>query len=369
MYNFLRTFHAVAVICELNPPHGGHLALFRKIRAITDAPIVAVMSGNFVQRGEPAIFPKRDRALAALRLGAELVIELPVGFALSSAERFALGGVALADAIGADALAFGCECGELEPLARIADVLDSRDAETLTREYIAAGESFAAARSHAVETLLGDGAEPIRGTNNMLAVEYLRAIRRCGGGITPIALPREPDVSSSAIRERIKRGGETDIAVPPVFPENLDVAVLSRLRNMDIGELRLVPNSGDGATERLMRAAATAGSLTELENAVKTKRYTMSRVRRLILGAAIGLRQVETPPYVRALAISGRGAALLRDSTLPVVTKPTAARKLGGVVADSIETESRATDLYALGYADTTMRRGGSEWRYTPIVE
>jgi predicted nucleotidyltransferase len=321
----------IAVICELNPPHSGHERLAAEVREKhSECAVIAVMSGNFVQRGEPAIYPKHVRAAAALDIGFDLVIELPAALALQSAEGFARAGVALAAAVGADTLAFGAECGDLAVLKTAAA---SRDSDS-----------------------------PImRSPNNLLAVEYIRAAR--GLNLDFLCVRREPGVSASAEREKIRKSGDTDA----MLPEKLDVAVLSRLRRMTAEDFLKIRGGTDGVAERTAKFAGSAASLAELADAIKTKRHLHSRIRRFILASALGItREMSVEPqYLRVLAANARGRAALREieenAALPLVTKPADAREL-------LAFESDATDLYNLGYADAKNRAGGAEWKISPVI-
>jgi predicted nucleotidyltransferase len=352
---------------ELNPPHSGHEKVVAAARkSLGGGAVVAVMSGNFVQRGEPAVFPKHARARAALDIGVDLVLELPTAYALSSSEGFARAGVALLLSTGVvQAIAFGSESGDIDALKKCAAACSSEACEEATREALTRGLSYGAARQSALEALLGGGADIMRSPNNLLGVEYLRAAERLGAAPEFICVRREPGVSATAARGEL-RGVENTALGVPMFPENLDIAILSRLRAMTADEWGRVRGGGDGLAERAARYCGMGGSVAEVASLIKTRRYAMSRVRRFLLCAAIGIRDdlPETPRYIRVLAANATGCALLREiaeeSALPVITKPSASRLL--------ELEAAATDLYNLGYADAAMRAGGAEWKLSPII-
>ncbi|MDR1065163.1 MAG: nucleotidyltransferase family protein, partial [Oscillospiraceae bacterium] len=337
---------AVGIICELNPAHGGHAELISKTRAAhPGAAIIAAMSPNFVQRGEPAIYSKIRRAVSALELGVDLVIELPTPFALLSAEGFARAGVSLLYSTGVvGALAFGSESGEIETLVRAAGILSSEACEGLTRRGLALGKSYGAARRSAFGELSG-GSDILELPKNMLGIEYIRAARAQNAGLDFFCVKREPGISSALIRLGLRESGDDDI----MLPEMLDGAILSRLRVMTAADFKKISGAGDGIAERAAKYARTAGSFADAAAAVKTKRYTLSRVRRFLLRAALGIRegQPETPPYIRVLAAAGAGRALLREisraSSLPVITKPALGRRLGGEIARLLELEAAAT--------------------------
>ncbi|MDR2615077.1 MAG: nucleotidyltransferase family protein [Oscillospiraceae bacterium] len=371
-YEKERGMYAVGIICELNPAHAGHGELISKTRsAYPGAAVVAALSPNFVQRGEPAVYSKLVRARDALRLGADLVIELPTPFALSSAESFARAGVSLLVSTGVvRAIAFGSESGGLSPLRRSAEILSSERCEELTRRGLRLGLSYGAARQAALEALY-DGAEILKSPNNMLGVEYIRAALAQNAPLEFFTVKRESDHSSSRLREILRARGAPDA----VFSEMLNDAVLSRLRVMTARDFAEIRGSGDGLAERAAKYARTAGSLRSAEEAVKTKRYASSRVRRFLLCAALGIRDdlPTSPPYIRVLAAGGAGRALLREikrsASLPVITKTSHARRLGGDIPRLFELEAAATDLYNLAYHDPERRAGGAEWRTSPVME
>ena len=373
MSKIKRKNHIIAVICELNPPHAGHANLVAQTRhAYPDGAVVAIMSPNFVQRGEPAIFAKHARAAAALDIGFDLVIELPMQFALSSAEGFARAGLALAVAIGANTLAFGAECGDLDALKRAADALNSEECEARTRAELALGASYARARQAALDAILGDGADVLRSPNNLLGIEYIRAAARIGAEFGFFVIRREAGVSATAERAKIRESGDA----VAMLPESLDVAVLSRLRTMSVDDFAQIVGGDDGVAERAARYAPTAASIDELAQSIKTKRHTMSRVKRFILASALGITRDDAaaPQYLRVLAANATGREVLRtaapvgdglspspNNALPVITKPAAAR-------DLLALEAAATDLYNLGQGDVALRKGGTEWRTSPIM-
>ena len=181
---------ALGMICEWNPFHLGHAWLLRELKRCYSLPVVCVMSGNFVQRGEPAVAEKRARAEMALRCGADVVFELPTVWAMASAERFARGGVALLRRTGVvTQVAFGSECGDAAALMRVAACLDGEDFRAALQRRLAGGDTFAVCRERAAAELLGEtDAALLREPNNILGIEYCRALR--GSGIGAVTLPR-----------------------------------------------------------------------------------------------------------------------------------------------------------------------------------
>lgn len=360
-----------AVIAELNPFHNGHAYLFSRARAAGGTHIAVVMSGNFTQRGEPAIYDKWTRTRAALLGGADLVAELPLPQSTAGARRFARGGVAIAAALGAEKLVFGSECGELPPLYRAAEAVEDPAVRECVRRRMKAGVTFAAAREAAVREIYGgETAGILREPNNVLAVEYLLALR--GTGILPETFPRVGTAhdasapsgtyaSASLLRAHITAGEGTGPYVPdasvytgaPVcLPKALEVPLLSRLRAFDGWDS--LPECTEGIERRLYAASRRARTLEELYALAKTKRYTLARLRRLALCAYLGVTEemsAAPPPYVHLLGCTERGRALLhkvaRDG-VPVNASLSRLARTGEAAARLARLEATADDQYAL---------------------
>lgn len=372
------------VVAEYNPFHSGHSYHLARTREAlgADAAVVAVMSGNFVQRGECAIFDKWSRARSALKGGADLVLELPTVWAASSAEHFAWGAVGILKEAGADALSFGSESGDADGLAQVAACLDSEVFQAGLRRFLEEGMSFAACRQAVVRGLLGDGpAALLSGPNDNLGAEYLKAARRLGWTPEVIAVrrvgaghdggdhPRYP--SASHLREQIWSGELT--AEDPASLRYAQRAALARLRTMELEGFEALPDSGEGLAQRLYRAARQGTTLEEICDLAKTKRYAHSRIRRMALWAFLGLTATdvpERPPYLRVLGLSVRGREVLRrikkTAALPIITKPAHAKALDEPGRRLFELEARCTDLYAL--CQKKVVPCGAEWITDPVV-
>ena len=378
------------IVAEYNPFHRGHawhIAETRR-RLGGDAPVVCVMSGHWVQRGECALADKWLRAALALDRGADLVVELPTPWAMASAESFARGAVALLAATGVvNVLSFGSETGELAPLEEAAAALDAPDYPERLRAALGRGLSFPAARQEAA------GAACLSAPNNNLGVEYLRSLRALGSTIRPLTVPRQGAghdgpaaggfASASELR-RLLRAGRGEEAAPYLTApwsgeladmQHIERAVLARLRTMGEGDWAALPDGGgaEGLPSRLAKAAREAVSLEDFYARAKTRRYPHARLRRLALAAFLGLRAAErpaAPPYVRVLGLGGRGRALLRKMKdtcpLPVIVKPAQARELDGPARTLFESEARYTDLYGLCFP--APRPCGAEWIHSPVV-
>lgn len=378
-----------AVIAEYNPFHNGHAFQLAALRRGLggDGAVVVVMSPDFVQRGEPACLEKRLRAQAALEHGADLVVELPLPYAMASAERFAFGGVALCQAMGCvDLLCFGSEAGQLEPLLELARLLEDPALEEPLRRQLAQGRTFAQARQRALEELAGAGtAALLSQPNNTLGVEYLRQLARLGSSIRPMTLPREGTghhdgprgqfASASSLRRLWQEHGTEALA--PYVPEGAlslyscasqegrraqlslgERCVLSGLRQklgaLQAGDLPL-PDCSEGIENRLAKAVSSACSLEELAFAVKSKRYTLARVRRLIFSAWLEVPPelyFQAPPYLRILGMGPRGAEILhrmkQTASLPFGPSLAQLGRTSPQAAAFAALESRAADQWSL---------------------
>ena len=328
----------VGIVCEYNPFHLGHRKQIDSIREKFGANtgIICAMSGNYVQRGHPAVFDKTIRAEAAIRCGADLVVELPVTTSLSSAEGFAAGGVAVLSRL-CDGLCFGAETADLRQLLGTAEALLSEDFPKLLRRELDTGRSFPAARQAALEKMGLPGAI-LESPNNILAVEYCKAILRQSSPMQPLPIFREgsyhakeadfENPSAASLRIRLQNGLEISEYLPepagrvfagaPIHTlEAGQRAVLSRLRTMEDAEFEVLPFGSEGLWRKLMRESRTQATLEAIAAAVKSKRYTRSRIDRMILCAFLGITapmQEAEIPYVRVLAFNDRGREIINDA-------------------------------------------------------
>ena len=325
----------VGIVCEYNPFHLGHQKQIDIIREQfgLETGIICAMSGNYVQRGHPAVFDKSLRAEAAVRCGADLVVELPVTAALSSAEGFAEVGVSVLSRL-CDSLCFGAETPDARLLSETAQALLREDFSVLLRRMLDTGISFPAARQAALEAMGLPGAI-LEAPNNILAVEYCKAILRRSSSMKPCAIFREgsyhaekadrDNPSATSLRLRLQTGLGISEYLPKdagmVFAEapihTLDAgqrAILGKLRSMTDAEFEALPFGSEGLWRKLMQVSRCTASLEEIASAVKSKRYTRSRIDRMILCAFLGItaEMMEAEiPYVRVLAFNDRGRELL----------------------------------------------------------
>lgn len=368
----------VGIIAEFNPLHNGHKHLINEAKK--HGAVVCVISGNFVQRGDTAFFEKRLRTQVALSCGADLVIELPVCYSMSTAQNFALGGVSILNAIGCDTLMFGSECGDIESLIKTANVLCSQSFKDNLPQFLENGTTFASARQKAAEEC-GAPQNILSGANNNLAIEYIIAARSIGSKMNFKTIKRlgamhdsgdlsEKFASASALRKKIKADGfET---CKKHFPKEthalfenaeysdiyrLETAILSSLRSKTQSELSVLPDLSEGVENKLYAQIKKATSLDDLYEGLKVKRYTLARIRRLVLSAFLGIDNrlfLQTPPYMRVLGFNKNGEEILRQnketSPIPVVMRVGEIENLGDDAKYMFEIESRATDLYALSF-------------------
>ena len=325
------------IICEYNPLHLGHEKQLNMIRRENpDGGIVCLMSGNFVQRGKPAIVSKLARAEAAIRSGADLVLELPVTAALSSAEGFASEGVRILGGF-CDRLCFGAETGSADTLMDTAKVLLSPEFSEKLKEKLETGLSFPAARQAALEEM-GHSAALLCSPNDILATEYCKAILAQCSPMTPMVIRREggyhdtaPDSenpSATAVRELMLSTGAWLDYIPENAREvfrtaalhtraNGERAILAKLRTMTDEEFEALPYGSEGLWRKLMHACRKENTLEDILTAVKSKRYTRTRLDRMVMCAFLGLTQEDLAspaPYTRVLALNDRGRQILKTA-------------------------------------------------------
>lgn len=387
------------IICEYNPLHNGHLYHLEQTKRSlgTESAIVCVLSGNFVQRGEPAVLPKHVRAEMALRAGADLVLELPTVFAMSGAERFAAAGVELCDRLGVVThLSFGAEDADLAALRELASTALEHDTVAATLHELQTGISYAAARERALFARLKEKAALLQKPNNTLAVEYCKALQRRGSAIEPIAIDRRGaahdaasesgNPSASELRTllaagAVERAGARmpheaahllrDALAQGLTPDaqRLACSVMTKLRSMTCEAFADLPDVSEGLEFRLHEAVRASRTPEEVLQRAKTRRYPMARLRRMVMNAWLGIRAEDVPrvvPYARVLAFSEKGRPLLRTiaerEQIPLITRPSQAKKLPPEGAALFALEARCTELYQLVLRGWESCRPGDEW-------
>ena len=325
------------IICEYNPLHTGHKKQLDTVKAAhADDGIVCLMSGNYVQRGAPAIVDKSLRAQAAVLSGADLVLELPVTAALSSAEGFAREGVRILSGF-CKRLCFGTENADLDTLLATARALLHPEFSNALHAQLDNGLSFPAARQAAVQAM-GLQADILSTPNNILAVEYCKAILSQGLTLEPMPIRRNGNYhdtavnpenpSATALRQLMVSGNDWAELVPEAAricfggaaihtTAAAEKAILYRLRTMTDEEFAALPNGSEGLWRKLMHNARTLSTLEEILTATKSKRYTRSRLDRMVMCAFLGIteKDISTPaPYVRVLALNDTGRSILKSA-------------------------------------------------------
>ncbi len=395
------------IVAEYNPFHLGHASHIAKTRQLmgSDCNIVCTMSGNYVQRGDFAVMNKHARAKAAVLCGADLVFELPTPYAVSSAEGFAKAAVSLLDGTGVvNCLSFGSEAGDIGCLRLIADALLSDDLRPLLQEELQSGMSFAKARQNAVSSLLGpEKAALLSSPNNILGVEYLKALTFLSSRIEPLTVARigarhdaagadGPVVSASYLRSLLKNGESVALSpfmpplsfdilreeiqkgTSPVFLENADRSIVSFLKRLLPEDYLNLPDVSEGLEKRLYSAVLRGFSFDRICELAKTKRYAHSRIRRILLSAYLGISKELSeppPPYLRVLAFNARGQELLKQmkkrAGLPIVVKPAHVKTLSANAIRLFELERTASALFCMA-SPAPENAPADEYRQSPVL-
>ncbi|MBQ4569223.1 MAG: nucleotidyltransferase family protein [Ruminococcus sp.] len=360
-----------ALICEYNPFHNGHKYMLSKMREDGCDAIVAVMSGSFTQRGDVAVCSKFSRAKEALRNGADLVIELPCVWAVASAERFARGGCEIIKAAGCvDRVYFGSECGDIQMLKAAADATNSTEVNEKLQSLMAQGEYYPKALQKAVEDVFGrELADVLSSPNNTLGIEYIKALTDSDTQLRTIKRTgvdhhsthtTDTIASASKIRDMIKNEEDFSAFIPkdleennPAFLEYGERALLYMLRKFEIEDIKAIPDVSEGLENRILSAAKTHNSIEKILDEIKTKRYTHSRLRRILTCALLGIRKehhAQAVPYIRVLGFNSRAEQLLKElnksSALPLVLNVAKDKeKLSETAAEILSIDIKATDL------------------------
>lgn len=389
----------LGIIGEYNPFHNGHLYHIAKSKQETGAEyVVCIISGSFVQRGNTSIVNKWAKAKMALANGADLVIELPTVYSISSAENFAEGAIKILNSLKVvDTISFGMEASDIAILNNIANVLytEPKEYTTILSHELKKGNSYPKARENALMMYLNDikkYANVLSGSNNILAIEYLKALKRKKSSMTPLGIQRKKVLyndeymvddfaSATAIRKMLMTRQFEDIrkAVPKasyrILGEELkqghyviDLAkfekeILYTLRKMTQEEIADLPDVSEGLDVSIKNAANSCNTLEELINIIKSKRFTQTRIQRILLYALLGINKKQMnvskkiEPYVRILGFNDKGKELIseasrRNQKLDIVTSvkkyiDTATNKN---LKEMLQRDIFATNVYTLGY-------------------
>lgn len=374
------------IVAEYNPFHNGHkYQLQKSIETGELTHTVAVMSSNYVQRGEAAIVSKWARAEMAVKNGIDLVIELPTLWSTSYAQRFAEGAVSLLDALGCvDVLSFGSEIGNIDELIACKNAINSDEVKERLKENLDLGLGFATARAEALRSVCGNRFfDILEGANNTLGIEYLNALDTLGSDIEPMTVRRKGAThdsimrsdnfaSASEIRRMIRENNkEWEMYVPqsvadiynreasegkaPCLNKKLEFSILCCMRQLSAEDIGLSPDVSEGIEYRIHDAALKARTLDELYTLAKTKRYSHARIRRIVLHAFMGFVKDDykgNPPYIHVLAMNDKGKEILKESKekakLPIVTKASDFDELDEYGKHVFSLEDMCTDVFSL---------------------
>lgn len=401
----------VAIISEYNPFHLGHKYQVDELRRTLgeDTAIVAIMSGNFTQRAEPAVCDKTIRAKAAVECGVNLVLELPFPFCMSSAEFFAKSGVLIASKIGVvDYLAFGSESGDIGEISDIASTMIS-DEYKLTLDGLISDNEY---KEYGYPELCQIALSRVYGKeisrdfftpNNILGIEYIKAIHEFGAAITPITVKREGsgyhDIinpmakfqSATAIREELADENLSALDFVPEkakeiyleaiedgkMPSNisrLDLSVITSFRLNSPASDKDIHEAAGGLYNRLCDISAEATSISSLTSMAETKKYTKTRIKRAIWNTYFGVTSSDVralPSYTQVLAMDSVGRSLLKRikkmSDFPVITKPSSYKELGFEVCLQKEMSNKADSVFGLTLKNANS--GRFSLTFTPYVK
>ena len=392
----------VGIIAEYNPFHNGHLYHLLQAKDLAQADyVVAVISGNFTQRGDTSIVDKWTKAYMAICGGCDLVLELPTVYSISSAENFASGAVKILDSLKIiDSIAFGAEASDLATLNNIANVLfqEPRGYTNILTHELQKGISFPSARENAILMYLNDikrYANILNSPNNILAIEYLKALKTQKSNMNPIMVKRskvyynddrivDDFASATAIRKLIKRREYEDLR--KVVPrstykilsrqirdgnivlglENFEKEIIYTLRKMNIREIANLPDVSEGLENLIKNSADNCNDMSKLIANIKSKRYTQTRIQRILLYALLGIDKKmmedskKVTPYVRVLGFTNKGKELISEINKrnPKINMITSVKKFieknnkpsNRTIMQMLQKDIFATDVYTLGF-------------------
>lgn len=391
--------NVVGIIAEYNPFHNGHAYHLKKAKELAEADyVIAVISGNFVQRGNVSLINKWDKANMALAEGADLVIELPTVYSISSAENFAYGAIKILNSLNiVDYVAFGTELDDINILDKCADILykEPQKFVNLLNHELSKGLSFPKARENALLMYLNDirtYSNVLSSPNNILAIEYLKALKKLRSHITPISIKRKNAgyndleitnnfASATAIRKKIidnKPAGLSKLMPANSYRilynsiqkghfvkdiKSFEKEILYVLRKMSIREISNLPDVSEGLEHAIKNAANSCNTIEEFMNIIKTKRYTNTRIQRILLYALLGITKedmknsTKVQPYIRVLGMNKKGKDLISvishsNPNLNIITsvKRYLDSNPNKTLQNMLNIDINATNTYTLGY-------------------
>jgi predicted nucleotidyltransferase len=424
----------LGIITEYNPFHQGHrLHIEKSLEASQADACICIMSGAFLQRGEPAIVNQWARTEVALNFGVDLVIQLPVSYSVRSAEYFAFGAIRLLEATKiVDFICFGSELGEIEPLKQIAKIIANEPTEVSKKikASLSTGLSYPQARSQALVEYIKANQDEFKKSsekyiqilnnpNNILGIEYIKALIQSESSITPLTIKREGEgyhsqeirklASASAIRKNLQENynqnkklideklkqvlpdkscavleNEFNQQKGPIFYENFSNSILTLLRRITHHDLKNFEDIIGGLENRIKDASIESSSLKELINLINTKCFTQTRIQRILTQILLNLDQTTLdrfdrgggPQYLRVLGFNHKGRELLKlikeNSTLPLITKVAnhyrSNQKTNSLLQEMLSLDIKANNIYSLAYPNHNLRRGNIDFRKHPII-
>ncbi|MBP2625665.1 MAG: hypothetical protein H6Q68_376 [Firmicutes bacterium] len=409
---------AVGIIVEYNPFHNGHKWHLDAAKKQSDCPfVIGVMSGNFMQRGEPAIFDKWKRAEMAIRGGVDLIIELPTAFVVRSAQYFATGGIRLLNSLGVVShICFGAEHADRAVLNKIATSAENAEVIKDLHIHLQSGSTYAAALGKSLQSNYHISPDIITSPNDILAVEYLRAIEKFAPQLIPIPVTRQqsqysdtnitaPFASATAIRHALLNSmsitDEISSAIPittlniiknilmkkrgPVTFSNFSNVILAQLRTASLEKLEQLPSVSEGLHYKLRDSALRSANINQLFSLLKSKRYPYTRLQRIIIHSLLGTTKDQLaffdeygPLYARVLAFNQQGRILLKHinqySNIPVITKTTHFLSSNERGKDNLTPlqkmlaiDTLASDIYSLGMPPSNWNTGAWDFRFSPL--
>lgn len=389
----------LGIVCEYNPFHNGHLYHLEQSKKMTGANYtVAIMSGNFTQRGSTSLIDKWSKAESAINCGVDLVLELPVLYATSSAENFAEGAIKILDSLKVvDYISFGAETSDTDILTKFADILykEPKKYKTLLSHELGKGLSYPQARENALLMYLNDirkYVNIISSPNNILGIEYIKALKKYKSNIMPISIARFESgyhdtgytsniASATAIRNIVKNGGfdilrqllpapsysilMNNIKQGHIIPDLsvFEKQIIYNLRKMDVTEIAELPDVSEGLEFAIKKAANSCNSIVEFLNIIKSKRYTSTRIQRILLYSLLGITKKDMAlsrkqyPYIRVLGLNNRGKFLISEiaKANPKLEIITSVKRFVDNNSNKnfkimLEKDIWATDVYTIGY-------------------
>lgn len=417
----------LGLITEYNPFHNGHLYHLNTSKDITGAThTIAVMSGNFLQRGEPAIVHKWERAKMAVKSGVDLIIEIPTAYACATAELFAYGSISLLNSLGAvDCFSFGSEVGNLDLLLEIADVLTNSSSEfkKILKSYVNLGFTFPVARSMAIvkyfeEIRLYNKEQLalinniIKNPNNILGIEYLKTIKELKSSIVPYTIARKSAhyhnkyitnssiASATAIREYLLENkslsyispvvpndtfnilsSNIDSGIAPIFSTDFQESIFAILRRSKLDDIKNIFDVVEGLENRIYQCSNKVSSLSDLYNCIKSKRYTLTRIQRILMHILLNINKDDIfyfnnnggPQYARILAFNHKGREILQtlksSSSIPIISNLKHYIPQNMVAKKMLDIDIRATNIYSLAFKNKTTMTGQLDYIISPYYQ